>query len=61
MRVCDRHPRKKATEGILLKSTDSQFDLCDECAAQITKFISNPKKESVVTERRFFGKKEKSA
>ena len=57
MRVCDRHPRKKATDSILLKSTDSQFDLCDDCAAQIAKFISNVKKESVDQKRGFFGKK----
>jgi len=47
MRVCDRHPRKKATDSILLKSTDSQFDLCAECIAEITKFISNVKQENV--------------
>ena len=57
MRVCDRHPRKKATEAIVLKSTDSQFDLCEQCTIEITKFISNVKKDSVEKKPRFFGKK----
>ncbi len=57
MRVCDRHPRKRATEEILLKSTDSKFDLCEECAAQISKFISNVKKEDVESKRNWLGKK----
>lgn len=57
MRVCDRHPRKKATDSIILKSTDSQFDLCEQCTIEITKFISNVKKESVEGKRGFFGNK----
>ena len=47
MRVCDRHPRKQATDTIKIESTDSEFDLCKQCAEEITKFISNPRKESV--------------
>ncbi len=57
MRVCDRHPRKRATDSITLKSTDSEFDLCEQCTIEITKFISNVKKESVDQKRGFFGKK----
>ena len=57
MRVCDRHPRKKATDTIHIKSTDSQYDLCSECADQIAKFISNVKKDSVEKKRGLFGKK----
>ena len=60
MRVCDRHPRKPATDTIILTSTDSQFDLCESCTMEIAKFISNVKKEAVVGKRSFFGK-EKSA
>ena len=60
MRVCDRHPRKKATDTIILKTTDSQFDLCESCTMEIAKFISSVKKETVEPKRGFFGK-EKSA
>ena len=59
MKVCDRHPRKPAKETIHIKSTDSQYDLCESCAKEIEKFISNPKKESV--ERKSFWDKKKSA
>ncbi len=57
MRVCDRHPRKKATEELSFKSTDWKVDLCSECAAEIEQFISSVKKESVDSKRGFFGKK----
>ncbi len=56
MRVCDRHPRKKATDEILFKNTDSQFDLCADCVDQIAKFISNVKKESVESKRDWLGR-----
>ncbi len=63
MRVCDRHPRKRATETILMISTDSQFDLCEECANLIEKFISDTKKETVEPKprRNILGLKRKSA
>jgi len=52
MRVCDRHNRKPATETIHIKSSDTQYDLCSECAGKIEKFISNPKKEDVEPKKR---------
>jgi hypothetical protein len=57
MKVCDRHPRKPAKESITIKSSDSHYDLCDACAHEIEKFISDVKKESVEPKRKFFGKK----
>ena len=57
MRVCDRHPRKPATDTIVLKSTDSQFDLCESCTMEIAKFITNVKKEAVEGKRGFFDRK----
>lgn len=57
MRVCDRHPRKKATDSIVLESTDSRYDLCNQCTIEIVKFISNVKKDSVEKKRGLFGKK----
>jgi len=59
MRVCDRHPRKKATKRIHFVEDDTWFDLCEPCLAEIEKFISNPKKESV--ERKRFWDTKKSA
>jgi len=61
MRVCDRHPRKPATDTIVLKSTDSTFDLCETCTIEIAKFLSNAKKEAVEGKRSFFGRDKKSA
>lgn len=60
MRVCDRHPRKKASKEVHFIHDDQRFDLCDPCLAEIEKFISNVKKESVEKKRGFFGK-ERSA
>ncbi len=56
MRVCDRHPRKKATKRLHFIEDDTWVDLCESCTIEITKFISNVKKESV-EKRGFFGKK----
>ena len=56
MRVCDRHPRKQATEKMHMESTDTEVDLCEPCAKEIMKFISNVKKESV-EKRNWLGKK----
>ena len=47
MRMCDRHPRTRATDEIHLRETDQRFDLCGECATQIEEFISDTKKEAV--------------
>ena len=55
MRVCDRHPRKKATKQIHFVEDDAWFDLCESCLKEIEKFISNPKKETVETKRNFLG------
>jgi len=57
VKVCDRHPRKKATDTIVLTSTDSRFDLCESCTIEIAKFISDVKKDSVEKKRGLFGKK----
>ncbi len=57
MRVCDRHPRKKATKQIHFVEDDAWYDLCESCLTEIAKFISNVKKESVEGKRGFFGKK----
>ena len=59
MRVCDRHPRKKATETIKIGSTDAEYDLCKPCAEEIDKFISSPRKEGV--ESKPFWDRRKSA
>jgi len=59
MRVCDRHPRTKATDSLVFKITDWHFDLCADCVKEIEKYIKNPRKESV--ERKKFWGKEKSA
>lgn len=59
MRVCDRHNRKPATETIHIKSSDATYDLCNDCAAQIEKFISSPKKEAVESKRNFLGLRKK--
>jgi len=60
MRVCDRHPRKPATDTIHMKSSDSHYDLCEPCAREIEKFISNVRKEGVEKKRNWLGR-EKSA
>ncbi len=60
MRVCDRHPRKKATKQIHLVEDDAWYDLCDPCLKEIEKFISNVNKEAVEKKRGLFGR-EKSA
>ena len=59
MRVCDRHNRKPATETIHIKSSDSTYDLCADCAKQIEKFISKSKKEAVESNRSFLGLKKR--
>ena len=56
MRVCDRHPRKKATKIVHFVEDDTWVDLCEPCAKEIMKFISNVKKESV-EKRNWLGKK----
>ena len=60
MRVCDRHPRKKATKLMHLVEDDRWIDLCEPCLTEIEKFISNVKKESVEKKRTIFGR-ERSA
>lgn len=60
MRVCDKHPRKKAVDSVILKSTDSHFDLCEQCILEVTKFLSKPKQVAVEPKRSIFGR-EKSA
>ena len=47
MRVCDRHPRSKATDTVHIASHDAYFDLCEQCTNEIMRFISKPK--AVVT------------
>ena len=39
-----------------IESTDTEVDLCEPCAKEIMKFISNVKKESV-EKRNWLGKK----
>ena len=58
MRVCDRHNRKLAAEVVHIKSTDTYFDLCESCANEALKFLSDKKKETVVPKpkRKLFGK-----
>lgn len=48
MKVCDRHHDKKATETILIVSTDERIDLCDNCAYSLREFIGNPATEVAV-------------
>jgi len=57
MRVCDRHPRKKAIEEVHIKSTDTWYDLCQPCVDEITKFISKPRQDAVDDKRTIFGRK----
>ena len=61
MRVCDRHNRKPAAEQIHIKSSDTTYDLCNDCAVQIEKFLSSPKKEAVEGKRSFLGLRKKVA
>ena len=60
MRVCDRHNRKPAIEEIHIKSSDTTYDLCHDCAKEILKFIANPRKEAVEPKRNFLGLKTKA-
>jgi len=43
MRVCDRHPRSKATDFVRIESHGAEFDLCEQCTNEILLFISKPK------------------
>jgi hypothetical protein len=52
MRVCDKHPAKPAVESMSLSSTDSHFDLCEECAGKVREFMAKPKQEDVQPKRR---------
>lgn len=61
MRVCDRHPRKKASKRVHFVEDDTWFDLCEPCLSEIEKFISNVKKESVEDKRGFFGRKKSAS
>ena len=59
MKVCDRHPRMRSTETIVIASTDAHYDLCAKCAKQVIEFLSKVKQETVEPKRRLlgFGKK----
>lgn len=55
MRVCDRHPDRKVQETYLIRSTDTQVDLCESCVAKFNKFLGRPQMDEVEPKSRIFG------
>jgi len=48
LRVCDRHPERRARESVSLKNEESHFDLCDECKSDLLRFLTEPPEPPVV-------------
>lgn len=42
MRVCDRHPDRRARDAVILEQDDARFDLCDECKTEIVGLLTAP-------------------
>jgi len=42
MRVCDRHPDRRARETLKLVHEEALFDLCEECKTDVLQFLCEP-------------------
>jgi hypothetical protein len=47
MRVCERHPRTRASGKIIIEDTDEHLDLCDQCLYDIKTFIGDTEQKLV--------------
>lgn len=43
MRVCDRHPDRRASDRVHIEADDSYFDLCAECKTDLLTFLCRPR------------------
>lgn len=40
MRVCDKHPDRKAVDAMILEVEEPRYDLCEECRQFVLDWIS---------------------
>lgn len=51
MRVCDRHPDRRARDSVVLEQDDARFDLCDECKTDVVSFLTAPVTNSATADK----------
>lgn len=42
MKVCDRHPDRRAIDTVIVQRDDSRIDVCEECKTDVLTFLSTP-------------------
>ena len=47
MKVCDRHNRTRAVTTVVIQSTDTHLDVCDECLFALMEWIGDVNKATV--------------
>jgi len=46
MRVCDRHPSRRAVDTIVVLRDDSHTDVCEECKTDVLMFLASVETEA---------------
>jgi hypothetical protein len=47
MRVCDRHPEKRAVDSMQTAGSGMDVDLCSKCITEVENWLANQKQEEI--------------